>query len=344
MAYREHMQHQVLAENPGLNYKVVSILVAQMWNKEPEEVKETWRVKAKALKDEHMAKYPDYKFAPKKKTPKTSAPSKPTKTIKKKGQEQKYLTEDLARDLLRNQKNGYGSEGDHDTDFVSQAMRKQAAIFGHYRSSSVDSVGSWASDSTVSTPLLSPYIDSPLSLSPPHFELPHISEQVQYRQPSTLRYEFDEEGRPSGATPREDFERLNHLYTQLQVDSAIDGYSLDSYPTTPEDGSFAHQSPPLHPQQMSYPNAKLDFVDDEELMAMGQFFLENPQVHHLHPNPAEFLSLLNSTIDSSNYTGEQQMAYLEQRRNSQQMLAEFQHNLHQYELTLNGLLEEPTTC
>ncbi|PKY13986.1 HMG-box, partial [Rhizophagus irregularis] len=70
MAYREHMQHKVLAENPGMNNKLVSVIAAQMWNKESDDVKQFWKDRAQQLKLEHKIKYPDYKFAPKKKSQK----------------------------------------------------------------------------------------------------------------------------------------------------------------------------------------------------------------------------------------------------------------------------------
>ncbi|RIB10335.1 high mobility group box domain-containing protein, partial [Gigaspora rosea] len=64
MAYREHMQHEVLKKNPGMNNKHVSVIAAEMWKNEPEEIKQFWRARAQQLKLEHMAKYPNYKFAP----------------------------------------------------------------------------------------------------------------------------------------------------------------------------------------------------------------------------------------------------------------------------------------
>ncbi|CAG8447817.1 3208_t:CDS:2 [Acaulospora colombiana] len=162
MAYREQIQHKVLEENPGMNNKLVSVIAAKMWKEESEEVKQYWRERAQQLKLEHMMKYPNYKFAPKKKQSKTSSLGvKPTKAIKK-PTDTKVLTEELAKDML---KRGYGNH-------------EGPVLWGHYRSSSLDSIGSWTSDSNPPTP---PYIEN----SPPTFETNDPCD----RSVSPLRYE-----------------------------------------------------------------------------------------------------------------------------------------------------------
>src|SRR5581483_315064 len=82
MAYREHIKEKFLSENPGMNNKVVSVLAANMWNNEPEDVKEIWRERAKQLKIEHKLKYPDYKFKPQKKKQNLKTPGS-NKTLTK---------------------------------------------------------------------------------------------------------------------------------------------------------------------------------------------------------------------------------------------------------------------
>ncbi|CAG8445611.1 764_t:CDS:2 [Gigaspora rosea] len=115
MAYREHMQHEVLKKNPGMNNKHVSVIAAEMWKNEPEEIKQFWRAH-----------------------------------------------------LLKN--------------------RESPLFWGHYRSSSSDSIGSigsigsWTSDSAPSTPPSFALDDS--TNSPPMFNSHHDN-----RSPSPLRFE-----------------------------------------------------------------------------------------------------------------------------------------------------------
>ncbi|CAG8519517.1 3053_t:CDS:1 [Funneliformis mosseae] len=149
MAYREQMQHNILAENPGMNNKVVSVIAAKMWNSEPEDVKQYWREHAQQLKIEHMNKYPNYKFSPKKKAQKNlnalnaSIGLKAPKNIQKKYQSQ---TQILSEELSRRNVENYLIENSHNES-------PSAFWNGHYRSSSVESAGSWTSnDSIPNTP------------------------------------------------------------------------------------------------------------------------------------------------------------------------------------------------
>ncbi|GBC03788.1 hypothetical protein RclHR1_05320005 [Rhizophagus clarus] len=153
MAYREHMQHKVLAENPGMNNKVVSIIAAQMWNKEPEDVKQFWKERAQQLKLEHKIKYPDYKFAPKKKSQKNGInPTgvKTPKTISKRSSpSSKLINEEFNRGLLLRRDDYNQSINYHPPTHNENS----SAIWGHCRSNSVESVCSWTSgDSLPSTP------------------------------------------------------------------------------------------------------------------------------------------------------------------------------------------------
>ncbi|CAG8608259.1 15989_t:CDS:2 [Cetraspora pellucida] len=169
MAYREHMQHEVLKKNPGMNNKHVSIIAAEMWKNEPEDVKQYWRARAQQLKLEHMAKYPNYKFSPKKKQSKSSnnnglngiKQENNSKIIKR----STIMTDGYSKDLLKNRE-----------------TRVSPLFWGHYRSSSSDSIGSWTSDSTPSTP---PSFIDDSAHSPPMFN----SHQDHNRSPSPLRYE-----------------------------------------------------------------------------------------------------------------------------------------------------------
>jgi hypothetical protein len=154
MAYREHMQHKVLAENPGMNNKLVSVIAAQMWNKESEDVKQFWKERAQQLKLEHKIKYPDYKFAPKKKSQKNGInPTgiKSQKTISKKSSHSnKLINDEFTRGLLLRRDDFNQSINFHPP---THNENSSSAIWGHCRSNSVESVCSWTSgDSLPSTP------------------------------------------------------------------------------------------------------------------------------------------------------------------------------------------------
>ncbi|RHZ61674.1 hypothetical protein Glove_346g81 [Diversispora epigaea] len=189
MAYREQIQHKVLEENPGMNNKLVSVIAAKMWNEESEETKQYWRERAQQLKLEHMIKYPDYKFAPKKKQSKNShnnnnnnklVNNNNSKVIKK--SDSKILTEELAKNILNNNSNIVFNDPEDITAAFNN--RTPPLLWSHYRSTSTDSISSWASDS--SAPSTPPYIElnSP-SLLPtttcPSFKTPNY--QNNYLHP-----------------------------------------------------------------------------------------------------------------------------------------------------------------
>ncbi|CAJ0854448.1 3444_t:CDS:2 [Entrophospora sp. SA101] len=179
MAYREHIKEKFLIENPGINNKVVSVLAANMWNNEPEDVKEHWREQTK-LKDNNSSNTTN--------TTTTNDTTSITNCRKKNVVDSKMIFADgfnneiMCGDDNSNNKDdvkqkqpiyslgleGIATADDHEDIYLQHLQKK--AIFGHYRSSSVDSLSSWTSDSTVSTPLLSPFAGSPASLSPPTFQ------------------------------------------------------------------------------------------------------------------------------------------------------------------------------
>ncbi|CAG8657245.1 10956_t:CDS:1, partial [Racocetra fulgida] len=170
MAYREHMQHEVLKKNPGMNNKHVSVIAAEMWKSEPEEIKQFWRARAQQLKLEHMAKYPNYKFAPKKKQSKSSN-NNGLNGIKQVNNS-KVIKRSSSSSMMTN------------GDLLKNRESRVAPLFwgGHYRSSSSDSICSWTSDSAPSTP---PSFIDDSAHSPPMFN----SHQDNNRSPSPLRFE-----------------------------------------------------------------------------------------------------------------------------------------------------------
>ncbi|CAJ0750429.1 1461_t:CDS:2, partial [Entrophospora sp. SA101] len=146
MAYREHIKEKFLIENPGINNKVVSVLAANMWNNEPEDVKEHWREHSKMIFADGFN---------------NEIMCGDDNSNNKDDVKQKQPIYSLGLE-------GIATADDHEDIYLQHLQKK--AIFGHYRSSSVDSLSSWTSDSTVSTPLLSPFAGSPASLSPPTFQ------------------------------------------------------------------------------------------------------------------------------------------------------------------------------
>ncbi|CAJ0863457.1 14014_t:CDS:2 [Entrophospora sp. SA101] len=335
MAYREHIKEKFLIENPGINNKVVSVLAANMWNNEPEDVKEHWREQTK-LKDSITngatvtatttnininnitTNIISNNSSNTTNTTTTNDTTSITNCRKKNVVDSKMIFADgfnneiMCGDDNSNNKDdvkqkqpiyslgleGIATADDHEDIYLQHLQKK--AIFGHYRSSSVDSLSSWTSDSTVSTPLLSPFAGSPASLSPPTFQCNN----------STIYNEIDQ---------------LNQLYTrQIDVCSrgslpVDDGFVLDSYnnqiiksatvtdPSTTTATTYYQSSP----MEMS--------ATDYELMAMGHF-ADSPIEEH---------------ADHYSYALEGP------RRHSQQLLAEFEDGIKQQQIMLHGLLIDP---
>ncbi|KAI9349394.1 hypothetical protein BD770DRAFT_446158 [Pilaira anomala] len=70
MTYRVEKQQQIVDQCPGANHRDISKIVAKWWRELPAAEKEPYRLKAAKAKAEHLAKYPEYKFCPKKKATK----------------------------------------------------------------------------------------------------------------------------------------------------------------------------------------------------------------------------------------------------------------------------------
>ncbi|CAG8504231.1 11007_t:CDS:1 [Ambispora gerdemannii] len=381
MAYREHIKEKFLADNPGLNNKVVSVLAAKMWNNEPESVKEYWRERAKQLKLEHKLKYPDYKFKPQKKksnvkTPggtKTSAKNrkKPLDSDKQLVFADDYSAEVICHDTDHDNKVIYPiriETADEQDELYMHHLQKKA-LFGHYRASSVESVSSWTSDSTASTPLLSPFTCSPASYSPPIFPFNNNSNtnNQMCRSQSALRYEagnlsHSQEDAHNGnnnimfshhhsASHQYEIDQLNQMYNQMDVNARAvmpvdDGFVLDSS----YDESTLRTAALLNQSLTSCSSSSPEMSStDYDLMAMGHFaspISEEQGFYVDYENNSNNYSNFNPSIDPQN----NQQAYsslaehyafaLETpRRNSQQMLAEFQNGLRQQELMLQELLD-----
>ncbi|CAG8657093.1 13715_t:CDS:2 [Ambispora leptoticha] len=375
MAYREHIKEKFLVENPGMNNKVVSVLAAKMWNNEPESVKEQWRERAKQLKLEHKMKYPDYKFKPQKKKSNLKTPGG-TKTSAK--NRKKTLDSDKQHLFADDYPNEIICGGDDDNkiiypinieaadeqDYMHHLQKK--ALFGHYRASSVESVSSWTSDSTASTPLLSPFTCSPASYSPPIFPFgnPNTNNQM-CRSQSALRYEAgnlshsQEDAHNGGnnmmfshhhsASHQYEVDELNQMYNQMDVSARAvmpvdDGFVLDSTydESTLRTAALLNQS--LAPCSSSSEMSSTDY----DLMAMGHFASPIPEEQGFYvdyDNSANDYSNFNPSIDpQSNQQVYSSLAEhyafaLETPRRNSQLLAEFQNGLRQNEIMLQGLLD-----
>ncbi|CAG8533951.1 5037_t:CDS:2 [Paraglomus occultum] len=354
MAYREHIKEKFLAENPGMNNKVVSVLAANLWNNEPEEVKEFWRERAKQLKIEHKLKYPDYKFKPQKKKQNIKSPNTPksVKTVRKK------TGSDSVNMMYTD---GYGSEdnklvypltldavSDEQEEYYIQHLHKKA-LFGHYRASSVDSVSSWTSDSTASTPLLSPFVGSPASLSPPTF---HMTSQYG-RSPSALRYEagksLDNYNNQSdlllsshnlamSQSMLGEVDQLNHMYNQLDVNAHAtlpvdDGFVLDS---APYESSSLRTANFLQQPHCSSSQTEMSSTD-YDLMAMGQYGLMEEAENYVvgYNGSGDHYLVYNSPFDLS---AAENASSIAQYATSEQRLTDFQEGLRQQQLKLQELM------
>ncbi|KAK7471942.1 hypothetical protein VKT23_000048 [Stygiomarasmius scandens] len=64
MLYRSHFWSTQKDTIPERDHRQISRLTGVMWNQLPEDQKEVFRREAEAVKKEHMAKFPDYKYAP----------------------------------------------------------------------------------------------------------------------------------------------------------------------------------------------------------------------------------------------------------------------------------------
>jgi len=207
---------------------------------------------------------------------------------------------------------GIATADDHEDIYLQHLQKK--AIFGHYRSSSVDSLSSWTSDSTVSTPLLSPFAGSPASLSPPTFQCNNSVGR------SALRYEAGEisqsnihnnhnnvngnnhhpnlilspQNLASSQTIYNEIDQLNQLYTrQIDVCSrgslpVDDGFVLDSY-NNQIIKSATVTDPSTTTATTYYQSSAMEMsATDYELMAMGHFTDSPIEEHggffHNYPN------------------------------------------------------------
>ncbi|ORY92076.1 high mobility group box domain-containing protein [Syncephalastrum racemosum] len=66
MTYRLEKQKEIAQKCPGANHRDISKIIANWWRKEPEDIKKQYRDIAEVNKLEHSQKYPNYKYAPKK--------------------------------------------------------------------------------------------------------------------------------------------------------------------------------------------------------------------------------------------------------------------------------------
>ncbi|CAG8807879.1 41477_t:CDS:1, partial [Gigaspora margarita] len=65
MLYRKVKAKEIRAKNPRITTGNLSKEISKMWHKEPLEVKSKFMKMAEEAKQQHMKKYPDYKYCPK---------------------------------------------------------------------------------------------------------------------------------------------------------------------------------------------------------------------------------------------------------------------------------------
>jgi len=94
MIYKRDKKHAILKENPMINFRDISKIVADQWREEKEDVKEHYKNLAKIEMKNHQEKYPDYRF-----------PSSKGKHVKKKASKlHTVLTQELKKSVGRPKK------------------------------------------------------------------------------------------------------------------------------------------------------------------------------------------------------------------------------------------------
>jgi hypothetical protein len=94
MIYKRDKKHAILKENPMINFRDISKIVADQWREETDEIKEHYKNLAKIEMKNHQEKYPDYRF-----------PSSKGKHSKKKASKlQTALTQEMKKSVGRPKK------------------------------------------------------------------------------------------------------------------------------------------------------------------------------------------------------------------------------------------------
>jgi len=81
--YRRSKQPDIVAQNEGISNNEVSKQVGEMWHKEPLEEKMKFQRLADAAKMEHMKKYPEYKYRPRRPHEKRRRTKRPSTSLNK---------------------------------------------------------------------------------------------------------------------------------------------------------------------------------------------------------------------------------------------------------------------
>jgi hypothetical protein len=82
--YRRSKQPDIVAQNEGISNNEVSKQVGEMWHKEPLEEKMKFQRLADAAKMEHMKKYPEYKYRPRRPHEKRRRTKRPSSSLNNK--------------------------------------------------------------------------------------------------------------------------------------------------------------------------------------------------------------------------------------------------------------------
>ncbi|KAI9279866.1 hypothetical protein BY458DRAFT_545027 [Sporodiniella umbellata] len=103
LIYRNEKQKEILAQCPGANHRDLSKIIATWWKNATDLEKEPFRNKARIAKQEHRKKYPEYKYAPKRK-------DGPKRAYVRKGQHEKFTSKSQERNALMNVMFGHDVE------------------------------------------------------------------------------------------------------------------------------------------------------------------------------------------------------------------------------------------
>ncbi|KAG9230091.1 mating-type protein Mat a-1, partial [Amylocarpus encephaloides] len=64
--YRVYHHATIIANNPGIHNNEISQIIGKMWANETEDVRAHFKAQAEEARQEHLRKYPDYQYQPRK--------------------------------------------------------------------------------------------------------------------------------------------------------------------------------------------------------------------------------------------------------------------------------------
>lgn len=142
--YRRSKQPDIVAQNEGISNNEVSKQVGEMWHKEPTEEKMKFQRLADAAKMEHMKKYPEYKYRPRRPHEKRRRTKRPNASLNNNANKSSSNNNDNVSNANNNNNNDCGIDtsplmnsisANDDLSFLQQPQQIE-------RRSSIESISS----------------------------------------------------------------------------------------------------------------------------------------------------------------------------------------------------------